>query len=111
MTNKKVILIDLDGVLNKYTGEYQENYIPEIQDGALLFIKNLSKKYNVKLFTTREKQLVLRWIKEHKIEEYVSDVTNTKEPAWLYIDDRCVKFEGNFDKLTKQIETFKTWYS
>ena len=30
----KTILIDLDGVLNKYNGKYDENFIPEIREGA-----------------------------------------------------------------------------
>lgn len=29
--HKKKILVDLDGVLNNYTGEFDENTIPEIK--------------------------------------------------------------------------------
>ena len=43
-TYKKKILIDLDGVLNEYGKEpYDENYIPEIKEGAKSFIKEMSK--------------------------------------------------------------------
>lgn len=35
---KKTILIDLDGVLNTYTGNFDENVIPPIKKGALEFI-------------------------------------------------------------------------
>ena len=42
---KKKILIDLDGVLNEYGKEkFDENYIPEIKDGAKEFIQELNKK-------------------------------------------------------------------
>ena len=34
MTNKKTILIDLDGVLNLYNGNFDELQIPEIKEGA-----------------------------------------------------------------------------
>ena len=40
---KKKILVDLDGVLNKYGEEsYKENFIPEIKKGAKEFIEALS---------------------------------------------------------------------
>ena len=42
MTFKKTILIDLDGVLNTYTGPFDPNFIPPIKDGAREFLENLS---------------------------------------------------------------------
>ena len=41
---KKTILIDLDGVLNTYSGKYDEDYIPPIANGAYQFIKELADK-------------------------------------------------------------------
>ena len=41
---------------------------------------------------------------------YFVDITNIKDLAWLYIDDRCVNFNGSFDSLKNSIETFKPWY-
>ena len=40
---KKEILIDLDGVLNQYNGNYDENFIPQIKDGAIEFLEELNK--------------------------------------------------------------------
>ena len=54
---KKTILLDLDGVLNIYNGEYQEDYIPPIRDGAKDFIKTLHDKFKIILFTTRKKEI------------------------------------------------------
>ena len=45
---KKTILIDLDGVLNTYTGHFDENYIPEIKEGAEEFLKEIRKEYEIK---------------------------------------------------------------
>ena len=39
-TYKPTILIDLDGVLNKYNGNYDKNFIPEINENA----KNFRRK-------------------------------------------------------------------
>lgn len=42
---RKLILIDLDGVLNTYTGAFKPDFIPPLKDGAENFIKQ-----NFKLF-------------------------------------------------------------
>ena len=48
--SKKLILIDLDGVLNTYTGGFDENFIPPPIQGAKEFIKSLSKDFYIKNF-------------------------------------------------------------
>ena len=42
--------------------------------------------------------------------KYGDNITNVKEPSYLLIDDRCIKFDGNYYELQKQIENFKVWY-
>ena len=42
---KKTILIDLDGVLNDYVGNYDKDFIPPIKFGAKEFLSNLSKNF------------------------------------------------------------------
>lgn len=110
MQNKKTILIDLDGVLNQYTGGFNRNFIPPIKNGAKDFIKNLTEKFEIKLFTTRNKILASKWIINNGLEPYIKDVTNIKEVAWLYIDDRCLNFQGDYDEIFKKINEFKVWY-
>ena len=107
---KKTILLDLDGVLNTYTGNYDENFIPPIKDGAHEFVEKLSQNFDVKIFTTRNKLLASKWIIENKLDKFVSDVTDFKSPAYLTIDDRCLNFKGDFDKTFEQIENFSVWY-
>ena len=110
MTFKKTILIDLDGVLNTYTGNFDPNFIPPIKDGAVEFLENLSKNYEIKLFTTRNKLLATKWLIENKIDSYFQDITNTKDVCYLYVDDRCVTFDGNYNSLNDKIENFKVWH-
>ena len=107
---KRTILIDLDGVLNEYTGGFDENYIPPIKTGVKEFVKKISEDFDIKLFTTRNKILASKWLIENKIDCYFKDITNTKDLAWLYIDDRCVNFNGDYSSLTEQIKNFKPWY-
>ena len=107
---KKVILIDLDGVLNEYTGNFDKNYIPSIKNGAREFLANLSKEYEIKIFTTRNKLIAAKWVYENKLEKYISDITSEKQLAWLYIDDRSVTFNGNYKDLKEEIDNFTVWY-
>lgn len=106
----KTLLIDLDGVLNEYKGEYDPNFIPPLKNGAREFLEELSKNYEIKLFTTRNKILASKWLIDEKLENIVKDITNTKDVAYLYIDDRCICFDGNFEKLKTQIKNFQPWY-
>ena len=107
----KKILIDLDGVLNEYGKEkYDENYIPEIKKGAKEFIKKLSKEAELYLFTSRNLMLSTKWLIENKLDKYFKDVTNTKLPSFLYIDDRCVCFRGKYNETFEEISKFKVYW-
>lgn len=108
---KRTIMIDLDGVLDNYS-KFDENEIPEIRQGAKDFVKTLysTGKYDLILFTTRSPKLALNWLIKNNIDKYFKDVTNVKIPAYIYIDDRGLKFNGNYEETLKQIENFKTYW-
>lgn len=106
---KKTLMIDLDGVLNNYT-KYEEDYIPDIKQGAKEFIEKLSHNYELILYTTRNSKQAIEWLQTNNIDNYFKDVTNIKIPAYLYIDDRALKFNGNFDETFKEIENFNVYW-
>ena len=109
---KPTILIDLDGVLNNYKGHYDKNIIPEINKNAIIFLKKLYtlNKYTLVLFTTRNLLLSAKWLIENKIDKYFYDITNTKIPAMLHIDDRAVCFKGDYGETISEIEKFRVWW-
>ena len=108
---KKKILIDLDGVLNEYGKElYDENFIPEIKDGAVDFIKELSEIAELYLFTSRNLLLSSKWLLENNLDKYFKDVTNVKLPSFLYIGDRCICFEGKYEETLNKIKNFKVYW-
>ena len=109
---KPTILIDLDGVLNKYCGGYDENVLPEINENAINFLEKLYSlnKYNLVLFTTRNLLTSAKWLIENKIDKYFYDLTSVKTPCFLQIDDRAICFKGNFDNLLNEIENFNVWH-
>ena len=96
--NKRKILIDFDGVINNYKGEYNEHDSLQLADGAYDFIKELAEEYRVVIFTSRNLLQTSQWIIENKLDEFVENVTNIKEPSYLIIDDRCINFNGNFEE-------------
>ena len=108
--HKYTILIDLDGVLNTYIGGYDENFIPPMKDGADVFLEKLSENFDLKLFTTRSSDLVEKWCIENNIMQYFSEITNVKKMAFLMIDDRCLRFNGDYQAILSDIFNFKPWY-
>ena len=107
---KKTILIDLDGVLNTYNGNYDKDYIPSIRDGAYEFLKEVSKDYRVLIFTSRNLLLTAKWVTENNLDKFIDNVTNIKEPSFLIIDDRCINFRGDYTALKADINAFNVWY-
>ena len=107
---KKKILIDLDGVLNEYKGEYSEKNIPKIKKGAKEFIEELNKTGDLYLFTTRNLMQSAKWLFDNNLDKYFKDVTNVKIPSFIYIDDRCICFKGDYNLTLKEIVQFKVYW-
>ena len=110
MEYKKTIAIDLDGVLNEYNGKYDEHNIPNIKAGAKEFIIELSKDYKLILFTTRDNKKVKDWLIKNDIDKYFDNITNTKPLASIYLDDRALKFEGDFGKTINDIKNYRVYW-
>lgn len=107
----KKILIDLDGVLNNYGKEkYNEQFIPDIKDGAEEFLSVLSKTAELYLFTTRNLMLSTKWLIKNNVDKYFKDVTSIKIPSYLYIDDRTICFKGNYFETLEEIKNFKVYW-
>ena len=47
---------------------------------------------------------------EGNIKTIITDITDRKELCYLYIDDRCLCFNGDYNNLINQIVGFKPWY-
>jgi len=106
----KIIMIDLDGVLNNYTYYNKEN-MTTLKKGAKEFLKTLSNDYTLILFTSRNLKSTAKWLIENDIDKYFADITNIKRPAYLYIDDRAINFKGNYEKTIEDVNTFKTYWN
>ncbi len=108
---KKLISIDLDGVLNTYNGHFDENIIPPAHEDARDFLSELSNEYRIEIFTTRNKKAAFLWLQENKLIDYITDITNVKNPySSIFIDDRAIGFNGDFEKIKHKIKCFKPFW-
>lgn len=108
---KKIALVDLDGVLNEYSGKYSEIELPKIKDGAREFLEELSKIYDIEIFTVRNKIRTVEWLQKNNIVHLIKEVTNVKNPyASVIIDDRAINFDGDFDKVLELVKEFKPYW-
>ena len=62
------------------------------------------------LFTNRKPFNASKWLIENKLDKYFSDVTNVKPIASIYIDDRALKFNGDYNQTLAEIENFKVYW-
>lgn len=100
----KTIAVDFDGVIHRYSEGWKDGAIYDAPiKGAKEAIEELSKHYEVVVFTARDNlDDVKTWLKLHSI--IVSDVTNKKPIASFYIDDRAVEFKGSWDETLALVQ-------
>ena len=114
MANDKftpTICIDFDGVLNDYTGWKGENELYEPKDGVYEFLDELKKLgFDLIIHSTRDTSKIVDWLFENRLETYFVKITSNKEPAMIYIDDRGLKFNGNFKETLKDVKDFSTYW-
>jgi len=103
----RTISIDFDGVLNEFrgwTGKY-EQYGPRKDVNE--FISKLSQDYRLVILTARPTEdlpNVVEWLKRHNLLQYFDTVSNIKEPAIVYLDDRGYRFGGFYHSFLSWIK-------
>ena len=104
---RPIVCIDLNGVLDTYTGWKGAEHWDPPREGAREFLDQLIRHgYDVVVFTTRWRDDARAWLEQHGLLELVSDVTDRKPPAHVFVDDRALRFEGDFDATLRAIQTF-----
>jgi hypothetical protein len=105
--DRPIACIDLNGVLDVYTGWRGGDYFDPPRRGARESLAALvARGFRIVVFTTRYGADVWRWLEEHRLADLVSDVTDRNPAARVFVDDRAVCFRGDFDATLREIERF-----
>jgi hypothetical protein len=106
--DRPLVCVDLNGVLDAYTGWRHPDHWDPPRPGARAFLESLrAGGFDVVIFTTRHPAGVRRWLREHGLLDLVGAVTRRKPPAHVFVDDRAVCFRGDFDETLRQVAAFK----
>lgn len=102
-----VVCVDLNGVLDSYSGWRGPHHFDPPRPGARAFLEALvSRGYEVVVFTTRHPDGVWRWLRDFELDLFVRQVTDRKPAAYVFVDDRAVCFRGDFDDTLRAIDGF-----
>jgi len=116
---EKTIGIDFDGVIHDANKGFHDGTIyGNPIKGVHSALKELSKNYALVIYTAKAKpdrplingktgkELILEWLKKHKLEKYVKEITSEKPRAIFYIDDRSINFT-TWEEAIKQIKNYR----
>jgi len=108
----RTICLDFDGVVHSYQSGWKgEDVIPDPPIHKVgLAIKRLRKDYRVVIFSARCRTeegciAIEAWLDKHSIE--VDEVCRHKPPAHIYVDDRAVRFTGDWEETISEIHNFR----
>ncbi len=109
---RPTICLDFDGVIHSFRSGWQgESIIPDPPihrvDEA---IRQLRKTYRVVVYSARCRtaagaRAIAEWLARHQIQ--VDEVSRHKPPAHIYVDDRAVRFTGDWDATIAAIHAFR----
>tara|TARA_B100001769_G_scaffold270751_1_gene262455 strand:- start:926 stop:1876 length:951 start_codon:yes stop_codon:yes gene_type:complete len=97
LDKKNTISIDFDGVIHKYSKGFQglDNAYDPPMDGAIEGIQQLFQEgYILKILSSRPKEVIYPWLEKYNLTGYITEVSNHKFPATIYIDDRGFLFKN-----------------
>lgn len=109
---RRTICLDFDGVLHSYrSGWCGAEVIPDPPiHGTKEAVARLREQYRIAVHSARchtetGRKAVESWLEKHDIA--VDEVCEHKPPALVYVDDRAVRFRGNWDDLLDEIRLFR----
>jgi hypothetical protein len=102
-----IVCVDVNGVLDTYTGWRGAEHFDAPRPGAAGFLAALrARGFMVVVFTTRHPEGVWRWLRTHGLDGLVGEVTDRKPAAHVFVDDRAVCFNGDFEDTLRKVSEF-----
>jgi hypothetical protein len=129
---KPTICIDFDGVIHSYEKGWQNGIIyGEVVPGFFEWVESVRDQFMLVIYSSRSKtdegvSAMAFWLHEkrnawikagglrHQTEPLSMEFAHEKPAAWLTIDDRAIRFTGDWadPALTAEaMQSFKPWNS
>ena len=113
----KIICLDFDGVIHKNSkGFYDGTVYDDPFPGAKNALERLSKDYVIVVYSAKARkdrmlingktgvELIWEWLKKNDMDKFVKDVTAEKPRAVFYIDDKAVRFNGEWKETFRNLK-------
>jgi len=111
--------IDFDGVIHANSkGFYDGTVYDEPIPGAREALAKLSERFVIIVYSAKARKdrmlingqtgvdLIWEWLKKHDMDGFVKDVTAEKPRAVFYIDDKAVRFNGDWPETFQNLQKF-----
>lgn len=108
------VCLDFDGVIHAYERWTGKADIPNPPvkgiEGFMRELKELG--YDIAVCSSRASEesgriAIIQWMKKYDLYKYVWCVSDVKPPAVAYVDDRGVRFEGDFGAALESIKDLR----
>ncbi len=117
--NKRIVCVDLDGTIAHYTEWFGEHHFGNVIPGCKKALETLrDNNWIIIIYTTRaNKKLISEYLIANNIPfDFINENPNQPENAIggkpfadVYIDDRAIRFNGNWDETIKEALLFEPW--
>lgn len=104
--NRRTLALDLDGVLARPVG-WQQPLGDPLPDCAGFIRRLRANGWDPVLHTCRDTAEASAWLKLHGLDVPVSE---RKPIASAYLDDRAVRFTGDFNQALHDLRAQKPWW-
>ena len=121
--NRQTLCVDFDGVIHSYGEGWQGGKIyGHVTPGFFEWADAASKHFDLVIYSSRSatpggRMVMKRWLRQeyarlgHKGALPPFRFDAKKPPAWLTIDDRCIRFDGDWNALTvPALQAFRPWH-
>lgn len=101
---KPTVCVDFDGVIKAHRG---------LTRGACQAIQHLRASYRVVILSSRAiepvgKAEIAAWLEARNVS--IDEITAEKIDAIAYIDDKAIRFRGNWAEVLGKLETSRPWW-
>lgn len=110
---KRTVAIDFNGVLDTYAGWVKggdgTEYPP--RPGAKEFLERLNAMgYRPVIYSTISPHAIMEWLRKYGMWDLVHDVSQSKPMAIAYVDDRAIRFDGDYSSVLEQLDGFEPFW-